>query len=262
MKNRAVIWPLLLVILVVVFARALPTGATTGAIYSNYFPIIGAPSNLVFADDFSDSGSGWPTGDDGLISRSYKDGEYETLIYDAKWWAGSKAPVYVQYDNYSVEADMRRHEGSTSDYGLVFDQVDWVNFYFFAMDPGSRRYFVAKVENGTPLIIVPWTDATTINPDNQVNHLKVERIGTELAVYANGHHLTTATNSGFGGVSGIGLYMESDADAPASVRYDNFEAWRLETGQVQTAMEGLTITESVGTGGGSCEATSDWCNDG
>ncbi len=252
---------LLISLICVLLVAAQAGGTTSNANYTSYLPIVKSPTNLIFADDFSDSSSGWPTGDDSLIGRNYQGEEYEMLIHQPRWWAGAKAPISMQLNHYSVEADMRRLQGSTSDYGLVFDRLDWDNFYFFAIDPGSQWYLVAKVQSGTPKIIVPQTDTTVIKPGNEVNHLKVERKGATLAVHVNGQHLATTTNSGFGGLFGVGLYMEADADAPASVRYDNFEVWRLETGMSQPALTRLSLVDSDSAGGGSCEATSNWCDD-
>jgi hypothetical protein len=214
-------------------------------------------------DDFSNADSGWPIDDDGDTIWRYDSGEYEMYMRNAKWWAGALAPVGASGD-YSVEADMRRLSGSTSDYGLIFDFQDWENFYLLVVDPGDQWYGVAKFVAGNLIVIIPQTTNTSaIKPDQEVNHLKVDRTGNKIAVFINDKPLKSATDVGpvVDPVIGIefGLYMESDADAPAAVKYDNFEAWRLVNGQTQTMAVRLRNPEPARTGGGSCEANADWC---
>lgn len=125
---------------------------------------------------------------------------------------------------------MYRFAGNTSDYGFIFDFLDWDNYYILVVDPGAQWYGVAKFENGGLQLIVLATYSPHINPDNGTNHLRVERDGDQIGIYVNGEHLETANDAGFGGSLGVGLYGESDSDTPASVRYDNFAIWELESG--------------------------------
>jgi hypothetical protein len=200
----------------------------SAAEHTAYLPIISQPLRLF--DDFSDPNSGWLAADDGQVKWSYQNGEYEILIRVPKWWAGARAPITGLVD-YAAEVEMRRLSGSESDYGLIFDFQDWNNFYYFIVDPGDQWYGVAKIVNGVTQVIVPLTDSSLINPNNSVNKLKVERVGNQIDIFANGHHLNTAIDAGFGGGLEVGLYMESDNDAPASVHYDNFVARALGAGQ-------------------------------
>lgn len=210
------------------FSEQSPTIGVTLS-HTSYLSIISQTPEPLFYDDFSDPTSGWPIDDTPEIRRSYQDGEYEILTRSPDYWAAATAPLTDLVD-YSVEASMRRLIGTTSDYGLIFDFMDWDNFYIFATDPGGRWYAVVKIVTGNVEMIVPFTNSPYINQDNNSNHLKVERIGNQLDFYANGQYLIGADDTAFAGELGVGLYMESDSDAPAAVRYDNFVVWDLGNG--------------------------------
>ena len=145
---------------------------------------------------------------------------------------------------------MRRLSGSESDYGLIFDFQDWDNYYYFIVDPGDQWYGVAKIVNGVTEVIVPRTNSSLINPNTSINHLKVAREGDQIDLYVNGHYLEKADDAGFSAGLQVGLYMESDNDAPASVRYDNFVAWDLAIGKSNSVELSTRSTESPMTGAG------------
>jgi hypothetical protein len=181
----------------------------------------------LFFDDFSDPGSGWFIGDDGNISRSYQNGEYEILLRNEAWWAGNTAPISNDISRYSVEANIRLHTGSTSSYGLIFDRVDWDHFYLFLVHPGSRSYSLWSIDSGwAPL--VPWTSSSFINSGSAINHLKVQRDGSQVTMYVNGRLMTTANDATHVGTfREVGVYAESVGEAPVAVRFDNFRVLRL-----------------------------------
>lgn len=194
--------------------------ASTQAI-TTYLPVVRNNYPLYYFDDFSNPHSGWYIGDEAAARWSYREGEYEMLIRAADTWTGAGAPLTAPAD-YSIEADMRRYAGSTSTYGLIFGLVDWNNFYVFLVYPsyGHESYAVWRGPNGGP--VVDWTFSPYINPSNASNHLKVERNGTQITVYVNGHLLTTATDSAYTGNLYVGLLADAGTDVPAAVRYDNF----------------------------------------
>ena len=182
------------------------------------------------------------------VRRSYQEDEYEILIFEESRWAGALAPfdALTVDSDYSVAADMRRIDGTESDYAIVFDLRDWDNYFYLIVDPGKQWFGVAKVAKGKPRIVIPATDSLVINPGQETNHLQVNRKGDEIVVIINGSQLASASSSGFGVDPRVGLYMESDGDAPANVRYDNFEVWQLENGAVQSVQAQQIRTPSMG----------------
>lgn len=213
-----------------------------------YLPIIMKPLGLCFTDDFSDPFSGWYAGDNGDVRWSYVDGEYEILLRRVIYWAGATA-VISPLSIYRVEADMRRISGSETDYGIIFDLKDWNNFYLYAIDPGTQLYGVVKIENGSVGDIVPLTNSSFINPDNNANHLAVERDGEQIDIYVNGRHLATANDVGFNGNNEVGLFAESDDSNPAAARYDDFRVWCSNPGTTTSAERQSTQVATSATAG-------------
>ena len=196
--------------------------------FSTYMPVILAPFDILYFDDFSDSNSGWLVDDDGEVRWSYQNEEYEMLIRKERIWSGAIAPVSGFVD-YSVEAEMHRQEGTESDLGLIFDFLDWDNYYFFVIDPGDQWYGVAKIDDGQAEIVIPQTNTSKIKANNETNTLKIERDGNNLGVYINGELLNSAVDMSFEGDLSAGFYAESDQDAPAAIRYDNFTVRSLNS---------------------------------
>ncbi len=231
-KKRIVLIPITLTILIFLLVSVL--SASEGTVTEDavvYLPLVRNVSDQVFRDDFSNDKSGWPVVDNGLVRWSYQDGEYEMLIREAGRWAGAIAPV-DGLTAYNVRASMRRQQGRTGDYGLVFDWKDWDNFYFLAMDPSGGWFGVAKVVFGEPEIVIPRTDAAVILPGYAQNRLRIDREGLDITVSINGKRLATVQDKEFSGDVSVGFYMEADEDVPARARYDNIEVWRLGTGQL------------------------------
>jgi hypothetical protein len=215
-----------------------------------YLPITMDFSDQLLRDTFSDPTSGWPIDDDGNTRWSYQDGEYEMLIREARWRSGALAKPIELPESYSVEASMRRTQGTENDYGLIFDYMDWDNYYYLIVGAGTRWFGVAKVVDGTHTIVIPRTIVeNVINPDNSTNHLRVERKGDQIEVIINDETVSPTdppvTSSGFDAPPRVGFYMESDGDSPAAVRFDDFEVWRLDNDTIQK-MKQQPVESSAG----------------
>ena len=145
-----------LAVLVLVLAVAVGTGNAAGAEgnYDLYLPFVTTPSRILFADDFSDPASGWVIEDRGVVQWSYRDDQYEIFIDENGRWAGALAPV-GGFSTYSVQADMALYKGADSYYGLIFDFLDWDNYYFFVVHPGEGWYGLAKYTGGKAALLLP-----------------------------------------------------------------------------------------------------------
>jgi len=172
-----------------------------------------------YADDFSNPSSGWPVGDKpGEYRVEYLDGEYRILVRPTTWCVRSPSPFSCT--NCSVEADGRFASEIYGSYGILFGITEDWDFYLFQVD-GAQEYNLLKWQGGW-YTLVPWTYSDHINPGQTPNHLRVIRNGSQIALYVNGHLLTTVTDSSFTGNLRVGLaavaYAQSDVDA----RFDNF----------------------------------------
>jgi len=183
------------------------------------------PANYSFFDDFSDPNSGWLINDDGNAKYSYQNGEYEIGLYHQNWW-GAVAINDFYATKYSVEADMYRYTGSNVDYGLIFDRLNWDNFYLFEVTPDYQKYCLYRYDNKNWIELVPWTYSAQINQTNAINHLKVDRDGGNITVYVNGQQLANIYDDTFSNTQArrVGMYAEtySDSVVPGVARFDNF----------------------------------------
>ena len=174
---------------------------------------------LSYTDDFSNSQSGWATGDTGNTRRSYVDGEYEILVRNPGSWAGALCPADRRL-NYTVEADMRNTQGAGM-YGLLFGWVDWQHFYLFEVFPDRQLYVVWKFEERW-VQLIPWTSSYAVLPFGAANRLAVERKGAQITLRINSQFLQIITDGAYSGELGTGLYVQADASPAATVRFDNF----------------------------------------
>ena len=184
-------------------------------------------NTFIFFDDVSNPDNGWTTNNSGDVQRSYQDGEYEILIRPENFWGGSVPPL-GDISNYSVAAEMRIPNGSAGFYGLVFDRVDWNHFYIFVISPGSQMYAVLRHDPAW-VLLTPFTPSAAINPGSATNHLRVDRIGDQIAVYVNDQLLTSLADNTYVGISNeVGLFSQSSTAVPSTMRFDNFTVSHLE----------------------------------
>jgi hypothetical protein len=165
-----------------------------------YLPVI-MSSPVVFYDDFSNPGSGWPTGQATGTECyfEYRDGYYQVRVEDE----GERCIIpnfnIPQQINGTFSVKVRRtsSEGRHLLYGLLFgagtDAVDnrwglevYPNedpscdddpfYWLYALVASDRKYFKSRCTN-------------TIDTDrDDWNELKVVRNGTRIDVYINGNH--------------------------------------------------------------------------
>lgn len=223
-----------------------PQFTPTAAVYLPFVAQNYDPLRLYF-DDFSDPDSGWYIYDRGDIKWSYQAGEYEILLRNANWWGGASAPIGAIADC-SVEADMHSQLGSTNSYGLIFGLGDWDHFYVFLVYPNGQYYSLWRHDPNW-VTIVDWTVSPHVNPPGAANHLKVERTGSRIALHANGHLLTTVNDATYTGYQRVGLYAQTEADAPGAVRFDNFEVRQPATAAVLPWIRALSSDEKPAEGG-------------
>jgi uncharacterized repeat protein (TIGR01451 family) len=196
-----------------------------------------------YADDFSDPGSGWPIDDTGDTLYEYLNGEYRILLRNANWWAGARPGFKAS--NYIVAVDVRRTTGGiTGSYGLIFGlSDDWSQFYSFEIAPHSippaHNYIIFRYNSGN------WTPLAAGFSDNispiwdVTNRLKIERNGSLIRAYANGHLLTSVSDGSYTGSRHVGLIATSSSMPNLDVRFDNFTVDPI-CGAASTALSGAS----------------------
>jgi uncharacterized repeat protein (TIGR01451 family) len=173
--------------------------------------------------DYFNTDRGWAlvpdyTGEAGII-----EGEYYLRSTTTNQIVNSVSPLDYLPTQFSIEADARRTEGTDTRYGIVFNWLDLDNFYVFFINPENSSYALYKYQSGWTGL-VPWATAASIKQGNATNHLKVERDGSQIKLYANNVLLVTYSDTSItNGQAGLQLWGTSDL--PAEAKFDNFMVW-------------------------------------
>jgi hypothetical protein len=145
----------------------------------------------LFSDGFDDPSSGWPIRNDGYATLGYVGGEYQIYLKSARLWRVG-TPVLSLPARYRVEAVARRAIGQPTSLGLAFDMVPNVPypFYLFYIDPDYGEYALERrvctsLSACDWMTLIDWTFHSAINPLEQRNHLRVDRIGNSIQLYIN-----------------------------------------------------------------------------
>jgi hypothetical protein len=138
--------------------------------------------------------------------------------------------------NYRVEADVRQVSSRRAVLGLAFD-MKWdvacagvsnpYAVYEFLIFPDSMSYTLEKRDlNCQWSTLIDWKDVDAINPLNEINHLRVDRVGSEIRLYINGVNVNTYIDGELAGAGrdvGLRAYStDQSEDIPSEARFDNF----------------------------------------
>lgn len=170
-----------------------------------------------YKDDFSNPASGWSVEAGGDYSMGYVDGEYRMTVSPG-WIAWSLQDFGAS--DFQVEVDTRQVSGLDGGAGIMFDVNDY-GFYLFEVSDGWYslwRLYATDYWYWTPLI--DWTQSPAVHPGYQSNRLKVEQVGVNITVYANGQ-LLGSVNDGYYQSSWVGMAIEGYDDY-YDTRFDNF----------------------------------------
>jgi hypothetical protein len=182
------------------------------------------PDNVIFQDDFGDSGSGWEVGDYDEGSVGYKDGAYfvTATITDYMMWGVANR----SFDNLVIEVDATQvSAGPISDnaYGVVCREDGNAGGYYLRIS-GDGYYSIARAagvgeaEEFVPL--VDWAESSAIKQGNATNHIRAVCSDSTLELHVNGEHVATAEDSTFtsGDIAFSATSYESEA---TEIHFDN-----------------------------------------
>jgi serine/threonine protein kinase len=174
---------------------------------------------VLFADDFSDPNSGWPTIENAQAKYSYQSDGYHIFVYEvnsAPW-----AKTGRQDSNASIFVDAAPVSNSNGFYGLLCRIQDNQNFYYFIVQ-NNGMFAIGKSNNGVLQPLAEWTASSAIHQGNQTNRLRADCFENTLRFYANDVLLGTVSDADFtSGYSGI---IANALDAQGfEVVFDNFQ---------------------------------------
>lgn len=182
-------------------------------------PTLTPTGTYVYFDDFSDPSSGWPVRDSNERRIGYLNGEYQMLVKQANWYVG--ATPGFRCTDCAIEAEGRFASGAYGAYGILFGITDDWDSYLFRVN-AEQQYSLRKIAGGNWETILDWTWSPHVNAEQSVNRLRVVRNGSSIELYANGHYLTTVTDSSFLGSLRVGLTASAYDNPNVDTRFDNF----------------------------------------
>lgn len=174
---------------------------------------------VLFADDFSDPNSGWPTIENSQAKYSYQSDGYHILVYEvnsAPW-----AKTGRQDDNASVYVDAAPVGNSNGFYGLICRIDDNGNFYYFIVQ-NNGVFAIGKLKDGVLQPLAEWSANNAIRQGNQTNRLRADCAGSALRFYANDVLLGEVNDADL--ISGYSGIIANALDAQGfEVVFDNFQ---------------------------------------
>ncbi|MFB6285389.1 MAG: BACON domain-containing protein, partial [Candidatus Bipolaricaulia bacterium] len=189
--------------------------------------------NSVFADDFSNSSSGWTQDSGGGFNWGYDEGEYRVFITEPGFLAWAWAPFNESQvpQSFCASADVKHLvTGSLTDKGEVG--------IIFAGNPNNNEFTLFSIANRQFYRVVRWdcggdgcsaetlveaVESDEIQPD-AFNKLRVIAEGREARLFINGTQVETLSTQTSGAV---GVMSHSFDEPNMNGRFDNFEVTEL-----------------------------------
>ena len=200
------------------------------------------PNPGVYADDFENTGSGWPTMNTGVCNFGYTtsdaNGVYGVgpLVADQVCIVG--APTAAQTSGLYAVTAFKNGAGDGSVYGLAFGMDSpsaraVTQFYVLWVDPQSQKYLVQKFDKGNWTVLNAagnWQLSTNaILPENQANRLRVRREGSEILLFVNDKFLERVVDNSLPSNGFVGLVNWSAYSAPSLAAFDDMRINQVRT---------------------------------
>jgi len=178
-------------------------------------------SDILFEDDFSDSGSGWKVGDYESGDVGYKDGLYSVTCSvkgEPVWGVANQA-----FSDLIIDVDAEQGSAPSNDnnaYGVMCRVQPDGNGGYTLRVSGDGFCGIHKVTDGEFEALVDWTKSEAIRQGNATNHLRAVCDGADLALFINGELAAEASDTTY--VEGdIGLTATTFEEESTEVVFDN-----------------------------------------
>ena len=211
-------------ILATILALVLITTACSPA------PIKSSPeaSGALFADNFSDPGSGWDRYQNETGVTDYANVGYLIYVKTAniiKWANPSK----TFQNNIHIEVDAGMSEGPDNNaFGVICRYQDTDNFYYFYISSDGFGGIGKKANGHYSIISSPDGRLLKIEGVNlgvATNHLGADCIDSTLTLYVNGTQVATTKDSAFTG-GDVGLIARTYDTGGTDIIFTNFYVYR------------------------------------
>ena len=177
-------------------------------------------ANILFEDDFSDTGSGWDRYEDPEGYTDYADGAYKIGVYTDTmfFWANP----YQNFDDVIIEVQGQKVAGGDDmQYGIVCRHSDIDNWYALVISADGYAAVRKRYQGSDLDYVSEWVQVSNVNTGNATNKLRAECIGNRLALYVNGSLAIEATDSDIP-TGDAGLMAGTFEQSTTEVLFDNF----------------------------------------
>lgn len=161
------------------------------------------PAAIIYRDDFSEPGSGWPSVNDANRTLAYIGGEY--LIHEKRAGGIQSVVADLPLEDFAFEVDARA--GSATDPSamgvVVADPGASGQSLAFLVQPMDGYFGLLRLGTGNPSWEVPIRQSSAIRAEGY-NRIRIEREGTELRLVVNAELLERVPFAA-GTVTGFGL---------------------------------------------------------
>jgi hypothetical protein len=179
----------------------------------------GGGGDVLFEDDFSDTGSGWDQVTESDRTTDYDNGGYRILVNDtgSDAWANPGR----SFSDVRVEVDATKQGGDDNNNFGVICRSEGVQDFYTLWISSDGYYAIAMIQDGDLSFLLDWATSDAINQGNATNHIRGDCVGSTLTVYANGTQLGSVEDTTF--TSGdVGLEAGTFNVGGTDILFDNF----------------------------------------
>jgi hypothetical protein len=197
-----------------------PTSTPTNT--PTFTPTFTPTPDFLYADDFSDSSSGWQVTNTSNVLRAYYQGGYRINIKVANIYAWSNPKPAKIFSDLRIEVDATKLAGpEQNDFGVLCRYQNGDNFYGLEISSEGLA-LIYKQDNGqyVGLSSAQFEAADGINPGESLNKIVGVCNGDTLELYVNDNLVASTTDSTF--TEGqIGLLVGNFDTPGADILFDN-----------------------------------------
>ena len=184
---------------------------------------------LLWKDDFSDTGSGWPVNSSADGGSAYENGELAVWTKNPRKGQSATSSAYTMAQDFAAEIEARQVAGDgNSTMGIIFRKSAGGDMYCFLIW-GDRNYTCYKRLQGQQSFLMGTMPADALWADNKTNTLGIVCAGPQIELYANGSKLQSFTdNQTVTDPLNLQLVVTTDGSAETRYIFDNFKVYSVK----------------------------------
>ena len=180
---------------------------------------------ILFQDDFSNPGSGWPSISNAHASANYSaDGQCNS----GSDWDKIDVPLRRNFSDVSMEVDATKTAGSDEDnFGMICRYQDEKNYYYFIVSGSGHRAIGKRQDGGISFLSDGGWDQSfsdAIKAGSATNHFRFDCQGSTFTLFVNGEQVASGIDTSF--TSGeVGF---TGGTSPSRIHIRNFVVYSPE----------------------------------